>query len=170
MQAQLAPRRFVVGINAVGIVLIVAPLLDVLLRILPPNPGAVSWRFGALGLLYNFLLLPLVGAAILLGSAVVLRRRGAARGLGAALVVIGALLGVSVLVFALDYLQMRGTIKLEARAGFDVAAGKAIAYAVLLAAATLLLGSGGVSAARIWAAEAARHRGEPVGLVVGQDG
>jgi hypothetical protein len=129
----------------------------------------VSWRFGALGLLYNFLLLPVVGAAILLGSAIVLRRRSAARTLGAVLVAIGVVLVLSLLVFVLDYVQMRGTIKADVRGGFDVAAWKAMAYAILLAIATLLLGAGGVSAARSWAAEAARRRAEPV-LVVGQDG
>ena len=110
-------------------ILILFPVLDVLTAVWPFQPGSVTWRFSAVGLLIRVAVTPLLGlvaayaAALLLGHARILRLLSAASGV--TLLVLAVILGV----FVMDGMQMRTMVSADAgtrfRAGAVAALGKA---------------------------------------------
>lgn len=130
-------------LHALGLLLCIAPLLDLAAGVGSINPGEVPWRFGALGLLSGALVLPMVGLGLLLTASVLLDQPGLTRVIGG-LAALGLLVILAVIViFALDALQVRAQIRQEAKRPFDLATVKALATYALesLVALTLAIQS-----------------------------
>lgn len=93
-----------------AVLLLVLPLLERVVPLLPVQPLSLRWRVQALGSLSQTLLLPLLGVALAVGTAALLQQRRIVRTL-ALFAYAGALLlaGVAVL-FALDVVQYQTAI------------------------------------------------------------
>jgi hypothetical protein len=96
------------GLYLFALVLIVMPALDLITTVLPARPGDFSWRYGALGLMAGYLHTPMLGLVLALAVAYWAEHRWVLK-FGGALSGLAALgLGLVMVVFALDVLQMRG--------------------------------------------------------------
>lgn len=119
-------RQAAWSLHAVGILLGLAPLTDLAAGLGSLNPGAVPWRFGALGLLSGALVLPVAGLGLVFLAAVLLEQRALIRlltavaGLGLVVVLAGVVL------FLLDALQVRAQVRQDAKRAFDLATIKAL--------------------------------------------
>jgi hypothetical protein len=145
----------------VALLLIALPFVDLVTNVWPVRISALEWRYGTLGLLSGFTLTPLLGIVLAIASAAVLEHRLMQR-IIASLNLIGAvLLAVIIVLFALDWLQLRASVQPDPRRGMDVGAAKALAKHALVVIALGWLGIAGIRATR---AEA-RARRAPAPLV-----
>jgi hypothetical protein len=104
-----------------GLVLVLFPLAESVLVVLPVRAGEVSWRFGATGLLSRALITPLLGILLVLAAALLLDHRRVLRVI-AIISAVGALvLAGLIALFVLDALQMRAQVPPEAKTSFDLA-------------------------------------------------
>lgn len=124
-----------------ALLLVAFPLADLVTNVWPLQLGNVQWRYGGLGLLSGFFLTPVLGMLLAVGVAILLEHRVVLRGLSLANLLGGVLLAGSVVLFGLDWLQMRPTMSDEARRAMDIGSLKAL---VKFAAAALLVGWMGV--------------------------
>ena len=125
-------RRLAIAAYFVAFLVVVIPLFDASMSVYPWHPGSTQWRFGAVGLLSNALLIPLLGALVAVATAA---GRNDARTLRVFTVmswVTAFIVILSVLFFGLDSLQASARIRPEIRLSFRVA--------TLTAALKLLLG------------------------------
>lgn len=113
------------SLYAIGILIFLAPLGDLAAGVGSLNPGAVPWRFGVAGLLSGALVLPMVGMGLWLVAAVLLEHRGFLRVLSVLAAILFLVVGVTLVVFALDTLQVRVQVRQDAKRAFDLAAAKA---------------------------------------------
>lgn len=128
--------------------LIVVPLAETALAVSPPGPGDPSWRFGALGLLSQALMTPLVGLVLAVGVALAHRHRAAlvltaALGVAAALAVV-----VELPTFLGDGARLRGVLEVADRTDsllVVLAGGLKMVFALLISCAVAW---GGWTAAR----------------------
>lgn len=127
----------------VGLILILWPIGDHLASVWPVQPGSVQWRYGAAGLLANFLHTPLLGLSILILVAWWTRSAALMRTAGVVSLAAGVLILGVMGVFAMDLQQIRQIRPPEART--VVLAGGIIAELKYLTTlvATVLLGIGG---------------------------
>lgn len=100
-------RWLLAGLVALAVVLVFWPLADLTANVWPILPGNLQWRYGAAGLLANFLHTPLLGLAVGLGVALWVRSTSTLRVLGAFSLVSAGLVGIVMVVFALDLAQIR---------------------------------------------------------------
>ena len=120
----------------VAIAMILIPLTDSFTTLFPWNVGDSRWRFGAVGLISNALMIPLAGLLIAFTVASIREQRAVLRTIGV-VGFIGALLCLLALVsFALDSLQTRSQVRPEMQASFAIASITA-GIKTLLAGATL---------------------------------
>lgn len=121
-----------------ALLIIVLPLLDFVATVLPLSPGAVSWRFGAAGLLSRSVMIPTAGLVAILGTAALLEHVRVQRVAMVLGFVGSALLLFAIGLFALDVFQLRQQVRPQAVAAYKassvVAAFKLLACAVVLAA------------------------------------
>ena len=129
----------------VSIALIAIPLVDTFTSLYPFHIGDARWRFGAVGLVSNALLLPVAGMLVAYVTAITLDQRLVRRVIGFAGYASAALCLAALILFGLDALQTRAAVRPERVASFNVAAITA-ALKTLLAGSTFL--AFGVSALR----------------------
>jgi hypothetical protein len=126
MDASTAVLRPVAwSLYAIGTLIFLAPLGDLAASVGSLNPGAVPWRFGVAGLLSGALVLPMVGLGLWLAAAALLEHRGFLRALSVLAAILFLVVVVTLVVFALDTLQVRVQVRPDARPAFDLAALKA---------------------------------------------
>jgi len=143
------------GVYGVAFLLIVVPLTDSVLGVLPLRLGQAAWRFGSLGLLSRALMTPLLGLAVAMVMAAYLGQRRTLRSLSVfAFLAAAAALG-AVILFALDALQTRATVRPDVTHTFDKASVEALLKYLLDALVAGLLGLGGWRASH--APKAAHH-------------
>jgi len=115
-----------VGAYFVALVLVLTPLMDVLIAAFPFRPGEMAWRFAAIGIFAEGVMLALLGLYSALALAIYLDHRVVVKALG----IISALgvvaFGVVIVVFMLDAVGMRSIIAPEARSGMAVASAAAL--------------------------------------------
>ena len=104
-----------------GLVLVLFPLAETVLVVLPIRAGEVGWRFGATGLLSRALMTPLLGILLMLAVALLLGHRRVLRVISVFCTVGALILAGLVVLFLLDALQMRVQVRPEAKTSFDLA-------------------------------------------------
>ncbi|MDZ7778821.1 MAG: hypothetical protein U5R14_02650 [Gemmatimonadota bacterium] len=150
------------GLYLFAIVLMVMPLADLVSTVLPARPGDFSWRYGTLGLAAGYLHTPMIGLALALGLGFWREHPWVLRFGGAVAMVGSVALGLVIVVFALDVLQMRGMREEEVQSA--VLAGGVLQEIKYLTAALVLapLGYGAWrTAGAIKRSSASRASGAP---------
>ncbi|HET7598765.1 MAG TPA: hypothetical protein VFK09_00645 [Gemmatimonadales bacterium] len=137
--ASVDSRRVVAALYPVAALLILAPAVDLAGAVLPPRISEVTWRFGTFGLFANALLTPVLGLTLLLIATMLHGKRGATRTIAVVFAGLAILLLIGAALFALDFVQLRGTVAAQAKRPYDVAALKALIDALLMCAATAWL-------------------------------
>jgi hypothetical protein len=124
-------------------ILILFPMVDTTFALLPARSGELAWRFGALGLVSQALMTPLLGGLIALVTASVLGHRRALRVVQILAWLVAALSIGAIALFLLDAVQMRSTVRPELKGAVDKASGVAIVKYLVTSgvAATLALAS-----------------------------
>jgi hypothetical protein len=131
-----------------ALLLLVLPLLEPIVTLLPPRPEQIRWRLLAFGALSQSLLLPMVGSMVAIGTAVLLGQRKVVRMLGVVSMMAGVLLGAVAMLFTLDLLQYRGAIGPELQDYYQVAGMNYLVAFVLSAVFLMWIGAASWRAAR----------------------
>jgi ABC-type tungstate transport system substrate-binding protein len=169
MPESLLARREAVyrSLYGIALVLLVVPLLDAIARSWPIRLSEPGWRFGALSLVLNSLVTPLLGLALATLVAVQLGDWRTLRSLGLLAMGSAMLLLLAVALYALNLVEMHHTVAQESVRAFDVAALKTLVASALALPVTLWVGS-----AAWWAGSlkgrAPSPSGDPSKLVVGR--
>ena len=161
-----AARPLALAGYPIALLLIVTSLLDTFPKILPADVGSRDWRYGALGLVFNSMVTPLLGLAVAAASAIVARHVGTLRivsGVFLALAVFAVLGGI---LFVVDFTALSAGLSERVTPGFEVATWKTVAIVLLAIPVAAWLGIGGLRAARAEAGSAG-SRSNDAGLVVG---
>jgi hypothetical protein len=117
--------------------LILIPLVDAFTTLYPWNVGDARWRFGAVGLVSNAVLLPLLGLLLAYITALWFNQRTMRRVIGVLSFVGAGIALLAIVMFGLDAVQTRASVRDELHLSFAVASVTA-ALKTLIAAATLL--------------------------------
>lgn len=104
-----------------AVLLLVLPLLERVVTLLPFSPRAIRWRLEAFGALSQSLALPLAGGVVAIGTAYLLGHRKVVRALAVSAYVAAVALAVMTTLFALDLLQYRRSLGTEMQQFYDVA-------------------------------------------------
>jgi hypothetical protein len=135
-------RQVAPGAYLVAFLLFFIPFFDATMSVAPWQWGNPQWRFGAIGLLSNALMLPASGALIAVGTAVALGHLRTQRILGIASWLLVALVFVGAVMFALDAVQTKSQIRPEMMLSYRVGTLTATCKLVLGMIAFALLGRG----------------------------
>ncbi|MGQ0765757.1 MAG: hypothetical protein ACT4OZ_08840 [Gemmatimonadota bacterium] len=147
--------------------LVATPALDFLSGIQPITMSNIQWRFGAVGLMSGFLLTPLLGIAIAMGTAQYADHGIVQRILAILNLTIAGLFLAILVAFVLDILQLNSAVEAESAGQFRSAAWKAL---VKHLAFIVVIGWMGVAGYRISARtmKATRDRAAgPASVIVG---
>ncbi len=131
-------RRWLPALYPLALVLCVVPFAETAAGLWPANVDSPAWRFGAVGIFLSFFGSTLLGLLMAVATAHALGHRIASRVLG----VVAALLALFLVIicgsFALDVLQVRTIVRLQARRGFELTSAKAMVMG-LMSLVTLVL-------------------------------
>lgn len=100
-------RPLGLSLLAVGVFLVLVPLVNVGLGVLPLQPSAKEWRFGTWGLFLGAMTLPILGLGLIAAGGVLRDSRNAAR----FAMVISAALSILALVGLIDFLMSGFALK-----------------------------------------------------------
>jgi hypothetical protein len=160
-------RAILPSLNAVAILLIASPAIDLVGAIVPPRFGEISWRFGVFGLLTNALVTPMLGLAVMQVVATLLERGRTVRRIAVLNLIIDVVLVLGLGLFILDFLQLRQAVTGTSRGAYDAAAIKALLVGVLeIGVLAWLVVAGFQSSGGFVGGNKKRKRRERVGLVV----
>lgn len=141
-------RRLATPVLVIALALIIIPLADLVGNVWPVRLGAEDWRYGAVGILSNFLLTPLLGLLLVALVAYATERAWLLRTIGIKGLIAAGALVIIIGGFTLDAIQVRQTRPYEDRwitvVSYALAAAKLGIGAVCLA----VLGVGSLRAAR----------------------
>lgn len=157
-------EALVAPLYLVAFLLVGTPAMDFITSVLPIRAGSMEWRFASVGLLSGFLLTPLLGVALAMGVAHFAGHRRLQRILAVLNLVVSVALGVVLVFFLLDVVQLQGGVQAEAKAAFASAALKALIKHATFIVALAFLAWRGIRMSR-WTSREGR-RGT-VSVVVG---
>ncbi len=122
---QSSYRPFAKTLYPIGPLMALASVADPIVRILPFQPGNMTWRFGAVGLLSEGVIGVVFGLACTIGLAVLLDHRRTTRVLSVVAMLTGIVLAVVLAFFLLDALQLRADVQAQLKPAFDASVAKA---------------------------------------------
>ena len=124
----------------VAIAIVVIPLADVATSLYPWRFLEARWRFGAVGLVSNSLLIPMLGVLIAYVTAVILDHRTTRRIIGGVSFAAMALCLVALVMFGLDAVQTRAGVRPEMQLSFGVASAAAAIKTIFATVTFLAIG------------------------------
>lgn len=113
---QLAPAAYLVAAA-----LVIFPLHDSAVSLIPWNTGSAQWRFGAIGLLSNTLMIVCLGALIAVGMSILANQDRGRGVLGKISWTFAALLLIGIVAFAMDAVQARRQIRADLLSSYQIA-------------------------------------------------
>jgi hypothetical protein len=154
-------RPFLLALYPVGALFILGSLSEPLFQVWPLRMAEVSWRFGAAGLMAGGMIGLVFGLTWLMGVAAGLEHRRVLRGLAVVNLVMAVVLTGACVLFALDFLQVRGSVNPQLRGSLDLTVLRAMLIMGATIPTTLALGIGGwrVSRPLPYASRAAEQKG-----------
>jgi hypothetical protein len=141
-------RPLILAAYPVALLLFMATMFDEIPKVWPLHPGDRSWRYGAMGIVLNAVITPLLALGIAFAAAFLARHRLVVRILSVLAMATGVALIVAVAVFLFDYAVLAKDIDPRVAAGFRVATWKTVGTMLIAIPALLWFGIGGWRAAR----------------------
>ena len=160
-------RRWLPATYLVGLCLFLAPLIQTLGSLWPPDFGEATWRYGAIGIFLSASGAAALGLLIVVAAAMAMGHRTMLRVVGILAILLTLVLLIVCGAFALDVVQVRTIVRAQVKGGFDMTAAKAVLMALVVMVTSILIA---IAAFRAAAPEGSRRRsrrGRPV-LVVAQ--
>jgi hypothetical protein len=121
-------------------VLVLNQLIDLVISVTPMDFSAITWKYGAAGFLIGSMPTVALGTMVALVLNALLDHKLSARVLGIWAILFAIVVGLAVLSFGLDALQVRRLVREEQKPGFDDASYKSIAIAILFVPTMLWAG------------------------------
>ena len=151
-----------------AILLIVVPFLQVAAQLWPLRLFNIEWRFGAANAVSSVLLLPFLGMLLLVVIGRITESVTLPRVVGVIALVIALCVGLSMVVFAMDALQLRQLVSSAQQNGFITTAARVAATSVIFVVSFAVLGLAGMNRPKRFS-QPERKADRGVGLIVGQD-
>ena len=129
--------------------LIITPLVDGTMQLLPFRFGDERWRFGSVGTLSNILLVPLLGFLIAIAVATLTDARRVKRVLGTICVILGVVLAAISVLFILDYFQVRIAVTPKFQRSVGIATTSALIKNLVAIIILFLLSRSGFAGPRV---------------------
>jgi hypothetical protein len=142
-------QRYVKGLYPVATLLILVPLVDLSLRVFPPQFGTLQWRFATAGLLLGNMGTILLGLGLLGLIATIVGHRKLLRGLGFVALGLGVVLLALLVLFALDAIQIRRLANPNFKRAVLLSSAGALFNGLLGTISLLFLGRAAVAASRV---------------------
>lgn len=161
-------RPWLLGLYGLGALLVAQPLLEVISAAWPLRFGEVGWRFGVIGSFLQLVTTFVVGIAVIMLAAYLLRHRLVVRAVGVAALVAVGLFILAAAGFALDYIQLRRMVRPDLVQSFDMTSMRAGLTTLLSIVALAVLGYTGIMVSRVPAARRVTRREAGEGLIVGR--
>jgi hypothetical protein len=130
---------------ALALIMIVVPVVDTVLSVIPLHTGEVSWRYGAIGLMSRSLLTPIIGLVFALALSLALEHRRVQRAVGIAGIVSVIVMLAMIVLFLLDSLQLSSRIPLAGKSAFMFAGTGALVKFVLFSVVLILIARAGIA-------------------------
>lgn len=143
-----AVERMRLALYAVGILLIIQPLGDLVANVWPPHFTTVEWRYGVMGLLSGFTLTPMLGLVMILAVAAIVHDQAVLKVVGWLGIIAGAFLIIMTVFFALEIIQFRVRVPVENRGQYDIGSWKSVAKHLTAGPVLIMLGRAGLRAGR----------------------
>lgn len=140
--------RYVRALYPVGLLLILVPVVDLVLRSFPPQFGTLNWRFATVGVLLGNYGTLILGAALVGLAAAILGERGVLRAVGIGALVMSVFTLAVLVLFALDAVQLRQLVAVAVKRQVAVSSAGAAITGVLGAATWFLVGRAAMTASR----------------------
>ncbi len=164
----VSARPWLLALYALGALLVIQPPLEVISAAWPLRFGEVGWRFGVTGSFQQLVTTFVIGVALIMLAAYLLRHRLVVRAAAIAALVVVVLFILAAAGFALDYVQLRRMVRPELVHSFDMTSMRAGIASLLSIVALSVLGYVGLLVSRIPAARRVTHREAGEGLIVGR--
>lgn len=123
----------------IAILMIVVPVVETALGVLPLRMSEVSWRFGAVGLMSRATLTPIIALFGALVLSTVLEQRNVQRTIGFVAAILGVILLAVALLFTIDAIQMAGVVRPEGKKALIFASTEALVKFSLFTIALFVL-------------------------------
>lgn len=136
-------RPILLALYPVAAILAIATVLEPALRVWPLRFGDVGWRFGAAGLAANTAAGVLFSLGLLVLIAAMLGHLRTVRTLSVVATLLGVLAFGTLILFTLDFLQLRPSVRAEMAGGFSIAAVQAMFLMVISGLSSIVLGIAG---------------------------
>lgn len=141
-------RPLLRSLYPVGPLIILSAVLEPFLRVAPFRLGEAPWRFGAVGFFSDSVLGVLFGLIWMMGIAAILENRRVLRVVSALSVLMAVFVALVIGAFALDALQLRGTVNPQIVRSFDGSVLKVLLTLTLSVPVALWIGIAGWRSAR----------------------
>jgi len=133
-------RKISSALYLTSALLVFLPLIDFLTSIVPYLPASAKWRFASSSLFAGFLLTPLLGIALAMLVAGLMRHRFVLRWISILSILVALLLLVICALLALDVVELRATAESDVQMAIVLSGGRAILKNVIMAGALVYTG------------------------------
>lgn len=166
LELQDRQRRLLSATYPMFAVMAINPIMGLLVTAWPLRFDRIQWRFGFGGVLVSEAMpVHAVGLALLLMVATWLGHRNVVRVVAALAIFAAVVIGVSVILFGLDALQMRRTVPQAAKTQFDAAGLRTLLISMMLVPSLLWMALRSIGALK---GLTPRTVASDAGLVVGR--
>ena len=157
-------QRYVKALYPVAALLILVPLMDLTLRVFPPQFGTLQWRFATAGIFLGSLGTIMLGLGLTGLVAVISGHQKVLRVLGFAALALGVVLLALLVLFALDAIQVRRLANPNFKRAVLLSSTGAMFNGLFATFALFMLGRGGIVASK--ATRTVARRPKPASPIV----
>lgn len=163
-------QRYAKGLYPLGFLLMLVPMVDILLRVFPPQFGQLQWRFATVGLALGNVGTVLLGLGLIGLVAAICGHRVVLRVLGFVALVFAVVLLAVLVLFALDAVQIRQMAAANFKRQIVTSSLGAAFAGTMGMIALVVLGRGALAASRATRLPERRVKTAPSPLVVAGSG